>query len=187
MGGRREQTRAKLKKRCEALAGMIIGIRPVYENHRTSEDQRRFVETVIGAAVWYLPEVEECWTGMMSLAALRSHHPDSAGEPRLTKDHEYPRKLAAAELMAYIEGDSNEWADKLFELYVTKYGRYNYVTPQENKALMRYQKKGVFEDPATSYEDAGIRLLALTGSALRKVRARRRDTIEAFLNIDVQS
>ena len=89
MSGRREQTRTRLKKRCEALAGMITGIKPVYEDPHTSEDQRRFIETVIGAAVWYLPEVEECWTGMMSLAALRSHHPDSGGEPKLTKDHEY--------------------------------------------------------------------------------------------------
>ncbi len=187
MSGRRGRTRTRLKKRCEALAGMITGIKPVYEDPRTSEDQRRFIETVIGAAVWYLPEVEECWTGMMSLAALRSHHPNSGGEPKLTKDHEYPRKLAAAELLARTEGESSEWSATLFELYLTKYGRYNYVTPQENKALMRYQKQGVFEDPATSYEDAGIRLLKLTEEDLRAVKARRRNTIEALLSASVRS
>ena len=187
MSGRRELTRIRLKKRCEALEGIIAGVRAVYEDPHTDEDQRRFIETVIGAAVWYLPEVEECWTGRMSLAALRSHHPDLGGEPRLTKDHEYPRKLAAAELLACTEEKGNEWSATLFELYLTKYGKYNYVTPQENKALTRYQKQGIFEDPASSYEKAGIRLVTLTDEDLRAVKARQRDTVEALLSASVRS
>ena len=180
MANRREQTRERLKERCKTLAEMVVQVRPIYIDPSSSEDQQRFVETVIGAALWYLPEVEECWTGKMSVASLKSCHPDLGSEPpKLTKDHEYPRKLAAAELLISSEGHAE--SEKLFELYVTKYGRYNYVTPQENKALVQYQRKGVFGHPADAYEKAGVKLLSVTGEDLKRVKARKQDVIEALL------
>jgi hypothetical protein len=181
VNSRREQTRARLEGRCETLAEMIKRLRPLYVDPASGADQRRFVETVVGAALWYLPEVEECWTGGMSVAALRSCHPALGdGQPKLTKDHEYPRKLAATELLKRLDEQLD--AAKILDLYLGKYGRYNYVTPQENKALVPYQKAGVFEDPVRAYERAGVHLLKLTLEDLRCVNARRQDVIEALLS-----
>jgi hypothetical protein len=39
-------------------------------------------------------------TGKMSVEAIKAHHPESGvQEPKLTADHEYPRKIAAADLL----------------------------------------------------------------------------------------
>ena len=49
-----------------------------------------------------------------------------------------------------------------FPLYKVRYGRFNYITPCENKLLVTHQKESVFLDPTTAYQKAGIQLLAIT-------------------------
>jgi hypothetical protein len=59
VANRREQTRAKLKERCETLAEMVARVRPIYVDASSSEDQRRLIETgMIGAVLQYLHEIE---------------------------------------------------------------------------------------------------------------------------------
>ncbi len=88
------------------MADIVESVGPVYHDATATEDQRRFivVETIIGAALWYLPVPEKCWTGKVSVEAINSHHPNSGDSgdqnPKLTADHEYPRKIAAADLPA---------------------------------------------------------------------------------------
>ncbi len=60
MSERAQQRKIKLKERCDALADIVESVNPVYHNPVTTEDQRQFIETMIGAAIWYLPVVEEC-------------------------------------------------------------------------------------------------------------------------------
>jgi hypothetical protein len=101
MSGRAQEREARLKERCETLADIVEGVGPVYHDATATEDQRRFIETIIGAALWYLPVPEKCWTGKVSVEAINSHHPNSGDQnPKLTADHEYPRKIAAADLLA---------------------------------------------------------------------------------------
>jgi hypothetical protein len=88
---------------------------------------------------------------------LRVHHPESGVQvPKLTADHEYPRKIAAADLLMRHTGESANLRDELLPLYVNKYGRFNYITPHENRSLMRHQRRGAFKDPATAYMNANI-------------------------------
>jgi hypothetical protein len=76
----------------------------------------------------------------MSVAVLESCHPDLGdGRPKPPKDHEYPRKLAATGLLTCTEVQAEP--AMLLELYVGKVRKYNYVTPQENEALVGYQKR----------------------------------------------
>ncbi len=70
---------------------------------------------MIGAAIWYLPHPNDLWTGYISRDAIASHHPYSGdAKPRLTADHLYPRKIAAAELLRMSWGDCDQSEGKLY-------------------------------------------------------------------------
>ena len=78
-----------------------------------------------------------------------------------SEDHLYPRKITAQEILQFDWEDENNPVETLSNLYIEKYGRYNYVSKMENKRLIKYQKIGVFVDPETAYENAGIELVDL--------------------------
>ena len=78
-----------------------------------------------------------------------------------SEDHLYPRKITAQEILQFDWEDENNPVEILSNLYIEKYGRYNYVSKMENKRLIKYQKIGVFVDPETAYENAGIELVDL--------------------------
>ena len=108
------------------MADVVGSVGSLYHDKATTNDQKRYLDTRIGAALWYLPVPRECWTGKISVEAVNTHHPDSGVvEPKLTADHEYPRKIAAADLLTrYASGDAN-LKDDLLSLRVNKYGRFN--------------------------------------------------------------
>jgi hypothetical protein len=181
MSSRALKREQKLQERCQALADVLKAVGEIYRQPDFSENQKHFIETMIGAALWYLPIVDECWTGKISIEAIKSCHPESGNKPKLTADHEYPRKIAAANLLAKSHADNDNLADELCFLYQSKYGKFNYITPRENKTLVSYQRKGVFENPLSSYQQAGIRLLAVTKDELSRIKARDREFIESLL------
>ena len=112
-------------------------------------------------------------------------HPDSGtANPKLTADHEYPRKVAATELLQLDWEHEVDPRQTIVRLYRSRYGRFNLVTPHENKLLVRHQKATVFRDPETAYRAAGIRLLAVTHDELALLRARNREFIEKILHED---
>ena len=164
---------AKLRERCELLADVVEGVRNLYHDKSTTKDQKGYLETIIGAALWYLPVPKECWTGKISVEAMRAYHPDSGvQEPKLTADHEYPRKIAAADLLKTYADGNGKLRGELLPLYVNKYGRFNYVTSHENRSLMRHQRQGAFVDPATAYQAAGIRLISVKETELAEIKKR---------------
>lgn len=172
----------KLKEKCQSLLDIVRQVAPLYLRSVTTELQRHYIETVIGAAIWYLPEDEFCWTGNISLEAIRSYHPDNPIKPKaLSKDHDYPRKLAAVELL------TKDWAkianplDELIRLYREKFGRFNYITQTENRRLMQHQRKGVFTDSATAYKNASIELVPINLDTLKKIKRKDRSVVEHFI------
>lgn len=176
--------KAKLRDRCVILVEVVRELGTIYGGEAVNDTQRHYLETIIGAALWYLPTSRELWTGAISVQALRDFHPDSGvGKPRLTEDHEYPRKVAAVELMKRSWGDEDS-SGAMLQLYLGKYGRFNYITPRENKALVKHQKGHVFEQPAEAYRQAGIALVVITLSDLKQVRKRSRTVIEALSKSD---
>ncbi len=164
------------------MADVVESVGPIYHSATTTKDQRHFIETIIGAALWYLAVPEECWTGKVSVEAINNYHPDSGDEdPRLTADHECPRKIAAADLLARYPSDGANLENELLPLYLNKYGKFNYITPRENRALMRYQRREAFIDSSTAYEQAGIKLISITRPELSKIKARDLHTVEQLL------
>lgn len=171
----------KLRSRCSALAEIIRRLRPQYEGQNTTVDQRHFIETIVGAALWYLPKTDGLWTRLISERALSEFHPDSGIQsPRLTDDHEYPRKYSAMMLMRQ-DWEGADPCRELMNLYTSKYGRYNKITPQENRALVKFQRTAAFNEPEQAYKSAEITLMRISDAELLEIKKRKRDTIETIL------
>jgi hypothetical protein len=148
-------TVAKLKERCDVLEKIIESISNTYRDSNTTADQKAFIETIIGAAIWYLPHTHKYWTGKISKDAKEALLLDRRA--KLTKEHQYPRKLAAKELLNATDRDV-----PILELYEDIYAQFNIVTPLENKKISQYQRDGVFIDIEGAYKAAHIELLKIS-------------------------
>ena len=150
----------KLKERCVILREMIIRISGLYNNKDTNDGQKNLIETTIGAALWYLPNGNDLYTGKISQEAIGLLIKEKGNLNKLTKEHKFPRKMAGKELLtnklSHIKSSSNV----LVKLYKSKYGKFNYVTPAENKRLVKYK----------TYKKAGINLISKTMDELKNLK-----------------
>jgi hypothetical protein len=173
----------RLQERCSILADVVRQVAPIYRLPKTTANQRQLIETMIGAAIWYLPEAEDLWTTQISVKALQSFHPDSGmASPKLTADHEYPRKVAATELLGLKWEVIDDPAEELLRRYMGRYGRYNYITPNENRRLMKFQRAATFASVTKAYGAAGVILVSTTRADLAKVKLRDPVVIEALVS-----
>jgi hypothetical protein len=176
MTPRAQGREARLEEQCEVVAALIVAMRPVYRSATAS--QRALLETIIGAAIWYIPKPARAWTGKISLGALKAFHPTSGLErPRSSEEHVYPRKVAARLLLE----DESLTGATLAELFRERYGRVHFITSEENKAVQPFQRASVFSTPDEAYVRAEITLIGLTDAELRLVKRRDQETIERYL------
>lgn len=166
----------KIEKQCAVLAEVVVAIRPVYM--AASPEQKALIETMIGAAIWYISKPPDAWTGYVSLEALKAFHPDSGNEnPKFSEEHVYPRKVAARMLLE--DDDLNgETMDSVFR---EKYGRLHYITSDENKAVQPHQRADVFLTPENAYTKVGIQLIKIAPEDLRHIKRRDRSTIDRII------
>ncbi len=157
----------KLKNRCEVLRRMLISLNDLYPDQNVSEDQKKFMETMFGAGIFYLPDSLENWTGMISEECLNQLKLNKKYSP--TKEHHYPRKIAATYLLNNIDKIESGELD-LVDFYLTKSGRYNFVTRNENTRLKKYQTSSVFTDPETSYQKAEVSLIKISKEDYKKLK-----------------
>ena len=173
---------ARLIEQCQVLARAIRLLAPLYREASLLPSQRQLIETTVGAAIWYLPQGSDLWTGRISTEALRAHHPSSSDRsPTLTKDHQHPRKVTAARLLSLDWTTVSDPAAELLTRYKQEYGTFNLVLKHENRRLMKYQRDGSFEDPTQAYASAGITLLDIGRDELAYVKRRDAATIERIL------
>lgn len=112
-----------------ALKCLLDQIRSVY-GQSNDATQRSFIETVVGAAIFYLPtSINKHFTGYISVAAIKGF----VNGQRRVKDHTTPRKFAARELLK-----SPLRLDELKSKYHDHLARYMYVTSTENSLLKNY-------------------------------------------------
>lgn len=136
-----------------ALVELITGVQRYYRTADASA--RQLIETTIGAAIFYLPGGKaRLWSGMIS-ESLKN-----VDRSKWCADHMYPRKVSAIKLLNVDWAQHPDPVGYLKELYYNELGRFHYVTKQENARLKRYQTPEQFQDPATSYESCGIRLVS---------------------------
>jgi len=110
---------------------------------------KSFIETIVGAGIYYLPITKKTYTGLISENGLLEPY------NKLVKEHQFPRKISARLL---LETPPNSLAE-FTELYYTKYGLWNLVTKKENTTLKKFQKANIFETPELAYIKANIKLI----------------------------
>jgi hypothetical protein len=173
----------RLRERCSILADIVRQVAPIYRLSATTMNQRQLIETMIGAAIWYLPQGGDLWTNRISVKAIESFHPVSGvASPKLTADHEFPRKVAATELLSLDWDTVVDPSSELLLRYTERYGRFNYITPNENRRLMQFQRTAKFETVKKAYEQAGVVLLAATRGDLVRIKMRDRAVIEELIS-----
>jgi len=90
--------RSTLKEKCEILEKVILALSKIYNDPITTDNQKALLETIIGAAIWYLPSSDELWSGMISSDALEELK--LGKKIPLTKEHKFPRKQAGRQLLS---------------------------------------------------------------------------------------
>jgi hypothetical protein len=121
-----------------ALNNLLNQVRETY--HQTEEHhQRSYLEIILGAAVFYLPSLNSHFNGFISIAALKGY---LKGDRRV-KDHIYPRKLAARELLS-----KKLSVEELKDRYHSHLATYMYITSSENSNLINYYETHENHDEA---------------------------------------
>ena len=176
----------RLKERADVVARTVLSQLEFYQSEQCTANQRQLLETMVGAAIWYLPQSDELWTGGISVEALQALAASSQPKKvKLTKDHRYPRKVAAAELFALNWSAIDDPSEEVLNRYLGCYGQYNLVLPDENKRLVKYQKTQSFVSPEQAYQQAGIQLKQLSRPLLKAIQAGETELAELVLSGDI--
>ena len=126
----------------------VLQLAPLYRE--ASAPQKQFLETTMGAAIFYLPTIkDDHFTGMISEEAKQTG--------QYVQEHLYPRKWVAQQLLLNPPLSEAECIWDMNHKYLT----YNITTKAENRKLVPHQKVGVFVSPEVSYELAGITLVSI--------------------------
>jgi len=122
----------------KALWKMLGPMRPAYGS-ATDPRERSFMETVVGAAVFYLPTSVDHFSGYMSRASIAGFLEGR----RIVKDHIYPRKLAGRTLL-----ESEFALEELVNIFHTQLAIFMYVSAEENSLLVNYYEDHADHDEA---------------------------------------
>ena len=178
----------KILDKAEVIARTVMSQQSFYFSENCNKNHKQLLETMVGAAIWYLPQSQELWTGNISIKALtKLSNSDTPYKITLTKDHHYPRKIAAAELFKLEWSKFSSPAEEVLKRYKTIYGRFNFVLPEENKYLVQYQKGKVFLSPEDSYRKAGISLIKISQEQLNRTKKGDRRIAELALSNHLKS
>ena len=134
------------KDKFAACYKIVLSLAPIYVE--ASDTERAFMETTVGAAIFYLPSNKaEHFTGFISEEVAKGG--------KSTQEHLYPRKVSGRQLLLSPPSTFDEFVDECN----TKFLRYNLTTSVENRRLVAFQKADVFVSPEHSYESANVRLV----------------------------
>lgn len=177
----------KLELKCKCLLALVNSIQNYYQSD-LDEMQKSYLETVVGAAIWYQPKMgEDLWDGSISIKALHQSLNDvnKGQKPKLSEDHKFPRKYSAQQLL------NGNWCKKtytndvegLMKYYIDVAGMFTYVTQSQNKELVKFQKIGKFITPKKTYEKAGVKFLdAVSQEEIKNVKKGDKKTIKQLIS-----
>ena len=152
-----------IKDRCIIIAKIINAIKEIYKF--SNMNQKAFIQTIIGAGIWYIPKPKNCWSGKISVKLLDELISNKNG--KISEEHIIPRKAAAKELLEDNNILELEYVENIFR---EKYSKLHYITPEENKKAIKYQKTDVFENPEKVYKQAKIEFIEINSQILKDLR-----------------
>jgi len=131
------------EEKYKCIFALVNSIKGEYK--RMSDKQKAFVETVIGASIYY---TKNHYGGKSSEEAIKNRN-----KRKPTPDHIIPRKYAAKELLT-----NNFPEEETIRRIRDEYSKIYYVTKEENGRMRKYQKTDSFdpEEIDNYYEQEGI-------------------------------
>ena len=131
------------EEKYKCIFALVNCIKNEYE--KMSDKQKAFIETVIGASIYY---TKNHYGGKSSEEAIKNRK-----KIKPTPDHIIPRKYAARELLT-----SNFPEEETIIRIRDEYSKIYYVTKEENGRMRKYQKTDSFdpEEIDSYYEQEGI-------------------------------
>jgi hypothetical protein len=117
----------------QALLDVINHLRNNHNVNNENDTYQSFLQTIVGAGLFYLPFGNEHFHGYISFKALQESVENDNN--KTVKDHILPRKLAAKIL---FEEDTNNWNFNEFKNWYNKNMQFMLVTSDENRLLVNY-------------------------------------------------
>lgn len=117
----------------QALLDVINHLRNNHNVNNENDTYQSFLQTIVGAGLFYLPFGNEHFHGYISFKALQESVKNDNN--KTVKDHILPRKLAAKIL--FVE-DTNNWNLIEFKNWYNKNMQFMLVTSDENRLLVNY-------------------------------------------------
>ena len=71
MGNFNSNFNKKILDKADVIARTVISQQDFYFSKECNENHKQLLETMIGAAIWYLPQGKELWTGDISIDSLK--------------------------------------------------------------------------------------------------------------------
>jgi hypothetical protein len=140
-----------LQERIKVLYEIISSTSEQYFDNNLNEGQRGLYETIIGAAIWYLPSGNELFSGKISTAALDKIKA-APHSTKLVEEHSFPRKVGGKYLYElYKKSKGTLTVEDIVAVYKTKLGKYNLVLKEENDRLKKWQKIQNFKHNADNF------------------------------------
>lgn len=155
----KEEKLAKIQKRCIELAEIVSVIKPIYKK---SDADKHFIETIIGAGLWYIPSLPKNDSDIVKI----SQKAYKSG--KICEDHVFPRKQAAKELLT-----SSRNLD-LYDRFVSSYSEIYYITPTENRELVKYQKDETFNKKEMKKKYSLIGMIEIKYKQLKEIKNKKR-------------
>jgi len=163
--------------RCEILTEIINSLKDIYI--KGNENQKAFIETIIGVAIWYIPKPKNFWTGYISIEAIKSFLDKTNKKPTLSEEHNIPRKSATEKLLMAKGELTAEYVEKQ---YLSKFCKLHYVTSEKNKRAIKFQKTGVYKNSKKVYKETNIELIKINTEQLKQIKQRNEKIIIELLN-----
>ncbi len=170
-----------LREKCEVLLALVNSTQEIY-NRNINVAQKNYLETAIGAAIWYLPKVDGLWDGCISYEALESFNSATKKTTKkLSEEHKFPRKFTARQLLSgeWLGSEYTNDVKGLMKYYVDVAGKYTYVTPVQNKQMIKFQKADEFISPEKAYKAAKIKFVSgVSREEIGLIKKRHKKTIK---------
>lgn len=157
-----------------AIMGKIIdALSSLYNDEQSTHIEKSFLATVVGAGIFYLPSGYGFYSGKISEVAYQKIvNGEICKLSQLTKEHKFSRKIAGSKLLSENNNKNKKEVKHYKNKYETTYGRYHFVTSEENTALRAHQTERNFENEELAYENAEIVLTEKTIEELNSILKR---------------
>lgn len=164
-----------IKDKCQVIADIVNSLRDKYETKYLGTKQADFLETLVGAAIFYIYNLND-YTWCKDKVIVSK---EALSQNQFCADHIIPRKYAASLLLK----EKNLTRDKVHDYLKDIFCKVLYLTKSENASFRKKDiNKGIkdigtlfdFEELQKMYDEKEITLIPITKDEFEKLKKKQR-------------